>query len=440
MALKIIRHTQDTIISYMPFLNRAIVAMPAEFIEDDPGSDIQIEDMGTDGRVIYAGAEKLISYFKALPAKLPRMYMHMIFHCMFFHPFQYDKMDFEIWDFAADAAVENTMLMLNWKNMDLPKDTERRRILANLGTKIKRLTAENIYNYYRRNPAEWKKDKVYAGCFTEDDHGMWVSIFHFLGEQLYSDRADLGNSGGNVLDSWKEIGKTIQLNAESSARYREMLPGSAIDNIKAVYKEKYDYGKFLKNFISNHEEMKINQDEFDYIYYTYGMKLYKNLPLIEPLEYKEDSRIRDLVIAIDTSGSCQGHIVKSFLNKTYTMVSESGSFFEHMNLHIIQCDSEIKNEVKITGREDFERYIREVEVKGFGGTDFRPVFERVNKLLREKEFSDFRGLIYLTDGLGIYPKAAPEYRTAFVIIEDANEKPKVPAWAISLVMEPDDLS
>ena len=30
--------------------------------------------------------------------------------------------------------------------------------------------------------------------------------------------------------------------------------------------------------------MKINDDEFDYIFYTYGLKLYEKMPLIEPLE------------------------------------------------------------------------------------------------------------------------------------------------------------
>ena len=46
------------------------------------------------------------------------------------------------------------------------------------------------------------------------------------------------------------------------------------------------------------------------------MKLYKNMPLIEPLEYKEVKKIRDFVIAIDTSASVQGELVEHFLRKT----------------------------------------------------------------------------------------------------------------------------
>ena len=48
--------------------------------------------------------------------------------------------------------------------------------------------------------------------------------------------------------------------------------------------EKCDYAEFLNKFMVMGETMQINDDEFDYIFYTYGLQLYKNMPLIEPLE------------------------------------------------------------------------------------------------------------------------------------------------------------
>lgn len=54
-------------------------------------------------------------------------------------------------------------------------------------------------------------------------------------------------------------------------------------------------------------------DEFDYIFYTYGLQMYKNMPLIEPLEYKDVKQVREIVVAIDTSGSTSGDLVQSFL-------------------------------------------------------------------------------------------------------------------------------
>ncbi len=445
-ASRIITYARDRLISFMPYFNRAILKMPLELFEtksqfevDDLEETPTAENCGTDGIRIYVDPDFILKSFKKNPAKVPRIYMHMVFHCLFYHPFQYDKMEFDIWDFASDVAVENTIIDMKWRDLELPEDVPRRRFIEKLKQRVETVTAENIYNYYMDNRLEWARDSAQAYLFREDDHALWVSVFHIVGKQRYSNRSDLNGRGNNVLEEWKELGKSIRLDVESHARYREEKAGSVIDNIKEVFKEKHDYRDFLRKFVSRDEEIKIDHDEFDYIYYTYGMTLYGNIPLIEPLEYREENKIHDFVIAIDTSGSCRGEVVRSFLNKTHTILMESGCFFESMNVCIIQCDSKIQSTVRIRSREDFERYITDIEILGYGGTDFRPVFEHVDKMVRNREFSDLQGLIYLTDGLGVYPKAVPKYKTAFMIIEDPKEKADVPDWAIKLFVKKNEV-
>ena len=159
------------------------------------------------------------------------------------------------------------------------------------------------------------------------------------------------------------------------------------------------------------------------------------MPLIEPLEYKDEKRIRKFVIAIDTSGSVQGPLVQNFLNKTYNILKQTESFHSKVNIHIIQCDSEIQDDVKITCQKDLDRYLAEIKLRGFGGTDFRPVFDYVDQLIRNKEFTNLKGLVYFTDGYGIFPSKQPQYNTAFVFIEDDYEIPEVPVWAIKLILQ-----
>ena len=185
--------------------------------------------------------------------------------------------------------------------------------------------------------------------------------------------------------------------------------------------------------------MKINDDEFDYIYYTYGLELYRNMPLIEPLEYKDVKRIREFVIAIDTSGSVSGELVQKFVQKTYNILKSTESFFSKINLHIIQCDADIQQDVRITSREEFDEYLKSMKIHGLGGTDFRPVFQYVDKLIEQKEFTNLKGLIYFTDGFGVFPERQPQYQTAFVYINDGYENPEVPVWAIKLVLESEDI-
>ena len=215
--------------------------------------------------------------------------------------------------------------------------------------------------------------------------------------------------------------------------------GSLLQNLREVNRERYDYTEFLKKFAVMGEVMKINDDDFDYIFYTYGLAQYKKMPLIEPLEYKEQKRIKEFVIAIDASGSVIGEEVQAFVQKTYNILKSTESFFEKINLHIIQCDAVIQEAVKITNQSEFDAYIEEMKIRGLGGTDFRPVFKYVDELILRKEFTNLKGMIYFTDGYGIFPEYKPSYETAFVFVNEEYENPEVPPWAIKLVLRKDEI-
>ena len=163
------------------------------------------------------------------------------------------------------------------------------------------------------------------------------------------------------------------------------------------------------------------------------------MPLIEPLEYKEVKRIKEFVIAIDTSGSTSGELVQTFLQKTYNILKSTESFFTKINLHIIQCDADIQEDVKITSQEEFDKYINTMKIRGLGGTDFKPVFTYVDELIKNKEFSNLKGLIYFTDGFGDFPGRKPDYETAFVFIDDDYNNYDVPPWAIKLILKSDEI-
>lgn len=160
---------------------------------------------------------------------------------------------------------------------------------------------------------------------------------------------------------------------------------------------------------------------------------------VEPLEYKDVKRIREFVIAIDTSGSTSGELVQKFVQKTYNILKSTESFFSKINLHIIQCDAEIQEHVKITNQVEFDRYISAMEIYGLGGTDFRPVFTLVDKLIEQREFTNLKGLVYFTDGYGDFPARKPNYETAFVFVDDEYNNPNVPPWAIKLVLQKDEI-
>lgn len=252
---------------------------------------------------------------------------------------------------------------------------------------------------------------------------------------------DKGNKNSEYLkDEWEEVSKQMELDLETFSKERGSRVGDLLLNIKNVTREKYDYTEFLKKFASMGEKMMIDDDEFDYIYYTYGLSLYDNMPLIEPLEYKETNLVKEFVIAIDTSFSVHGDEVQAFLRKTYNILKATESFSSRINLHIIQCDVKVQHDEKITTQAELDKYMSDMLLYGFGGTDFRPVFEYVDELIAKKEFSNLKGLIYFTDGFGEFPKRAPSYKTAFAFVsDDPLFDPIVPPWAIKLILDPEDI-
>lgn len=249
----------------------------------------------------------------------------------------------------------------------------------------------------------------------------------------------LDNSMDSLAEQWKDISEHIEMDMKTFSKDRGDVAGGMMQNLKEVNREKYDYSKFLLKFATINEVMRINDDEFDYIFYTYGLSLFKNVPLIEPLEYKDVKTIKEFVIAIDTSGSTSGDLVQKFLNKTYNILKTTESFTTKVNIHIIQCDAAIQEDAKITNKKEFDKYISEMHILGLGGTDFVPVFEYVDALIKKKEFTNLKGLIYFTDGKGRYPINKPPYNTAFVFIDDNYNNYEVPPWAIKLILKSEEI-
>ena len=90
----------------------------------------------------------------------------------------------------------------------------------------------------------------------------------------------------------------------------------------------------------------------------------------------------------------------------------------------------------IAARQDIsERYLEQMTVKGHGDTDFTPVFRLTDRLIQEGELKNLKGLLYFTDGDGIYPDQRPEYDTAFVFLNEELQKGRAPSWAQTLTLD-----
>lgn len=168
-----------------------------------------------------------------------------------------------------------------------------------------------------------------------------------------------------------------------------------------------------------------------------GCRLYGNMPLVEPLESREVYQIQEFVIAVDTSYSTSGELVENFLKETFDILTQRSRFSQRSQIRIIQCDNQVRMDEVITSEEQLRQLPEHFTVAGGGGTDFRPVFSYVNDLLEQGKIKNLGGLLYFTDGKGIYPKKRPEYKTAFLFLKEYEEE-NVPPWAMRVKLEPEE--
>ena len=437
----ILRAARDELYLGMRFLDVAL----SSFSYQMNGS---IHGFGTDGRVMYFQPQMLGGLYKENRILVNRGYLHMVFHCIFRH-FAWrgagrnigagysageNNADSEktieerLRDLSCDIAVEHIIDGMNYRSIRFSRSLLRRETYRLLEKEGKTLNAQRVYKIL----SGWNlSEKDFVNLeqeFRTDDHKYWES------------KKPDQKPNPMLSRKWGEINDGIETDLETFSQEAGERDGDFLEQIKTENRSKYDYREFLRKFAVFHEEMAVDDDSFDYNFYTYGLRLYGNMPLIEPLESKEVKKVEEFVIVIDTSMSCSGELVRKFLEETYGVLSENESFFIKINVHIIQCDEKVHTDKKITSQEEMKDYMEHLELYGDGGTDFRPVFEWVDRLLEQHEFHNLKGLIYFTDGFGIYPQKMPPYKTAFVFMQDNYRDVDVPVWAMKLILDEDDLT
>ncbi|WFR55543.1 VWA-like domain-containing protein [Anaerocolumna sp. AGMB13025] len=384
--------------------------------------------LGTDGLGLYYDPEVLIEAFKAGPVFVNRMYLHVVLHCIFRHLFKPHRENKTIWDLACDIAVEYIIDGIKYRCVRYPASRYRLVFYENLKSKFKVPTAEKIFGLLLDLDMTQEEQEQLEYEFRKDDHTLWPQEDQKQNQGMESPE-----------QKWKEISEKMQTDMETFSKEEAQETQTLKEEVRIENRKRYDYKSFLRKFAILKEEPVVDLDSYDTILYTYGLQLYGNMPLIEPQETKEMKKIEEIVIAVDTSLSCSGDLIREFLRQTYTILKESESYFRKINIHLIQCDDEVRLDQVITSQEELKEYMEHFEIVGNGGTDFRPVFDYVNQLIKQKVLKNLRGLIYFTDGQGEFPKAKPPYDTAFAFLRDNYEEVGVPPWAMKLLIESEAL-
>ena len=415
IGLDILQAARNELYLNMPYLDTVLCGLAFQ------PADNRTLSLATNGETLYYDGCFLAERYLSGRVTCNRAYLHVLLHCMLRHLTKKRGRVSELWDLACDVVTESILDELPYACLQAVPTPAKRRLYGQLLAEMPVLTAESVYRFLLREAYDPYKIAQLQRLFLVDDHGLWDPQ-----ERESNQRQD---------QQWTERSEKTRTAMETVLAGQATGGGAILEQIRVAVREDVDYRAFLRRFAVQREVMAVDGDAFDYSYYTYGLQLYGNMPLVEYPETKEEKRIEDFVIAIDTSMSTNGELVRQFLACTYAILRSTETFTRKVNIYILQCDDQVRQETAIHDLEELRRYMEDFSLTGGSATDFRPVFARVAELQRAGAFSNLRGLLYFTDGMGIFPQKRPAWDTAFVLLEEPPMAVKMPSWAIRLVVD-----
>jgi predicted metal-dependent peptidase len=371
--------------------------------------------MATDGsRIVYNPA--FVDQLK--PAELEGTLAHEVLHCALGHQCRRGDRDPELWNQAADFAI-NPILLGN--GFTLPAG-------ALVDPAFNNLSAEEIYArlLQRRSSggAAPKQDSRQthaggggAGASQERQSGGTPDPKADSAAQSVSNQAGPTKSNapdprstqsggfGEVWDATDEQGHTASpaemrrqehewsIAAEQALRSAKACgsePASVERPLSESRQSRQDWRAILRAFVAATTPSDYRWTPPNRRYIASGLYL----PSVER------QGLGEIVIAVDTSGSIGKLELEQFAGEISAISDEA----QPEAIHVVYCDAAVQSAQQFGPSEPVQ-----LEPKGGGGTDFRPAFEWV----AENDLAPVC-LIYLTDlCCDSYPEA-PEYPVLWV--------------------------
>lgn len=424
LAREVIAYSRRVVTLQMPILLGAVYAL-RERKRELPGP------ISTDGVHLWYHPEQILADFRTNRDRVAEQILHVTLHCLLGHlNVRESYPDRELFDALADcktamfAAELGGRLGGGW-GFSVPCAVE-------CGPSA--LPALHRSFTSRRRMRRDMIREVSRSDIRIDDHRLWHPATLVLQE------GEGVNVSGEGKPDWEQIRSDFCRQAGAVEQWGH-LPGRLKADFRPAQDSGISYTQFLQRFAAPKERVCIDPDSIDARWYHLGLEQYGDIPLLEPCEMSEAMAGDELVIALDTSGSCSGEICSRFLRETCSLLRDISAGSACFRVLLLQCDTQIEKEVLVCTADDLERLPETFVPEGFGGTDFRPVFQRVEQLREDGTLSRVRGLIYLSDGYGEFPAQQPDYPVAFLLAdEDGRPACDLPDWVMALELDEQDFT
>lgn len=410
-----------------PVLSPALNLLKFRLVEERDGK----RSMFYDGEYVHYNYKEVLRIGDiGVRDSLKRDVLHIVFHGLLDHFSSYERYESKkIADVAMDRIVEHMVGKI------IPDE-----YASDVEKEMNKYLGENFdmgcYYKGKRKIYVGKKMIFWGKHLKRDDHSKWTRIKEDLNGMeigipiaIKWDKARKAICGIlNVRDiQQKDFANKLVMSLNKGKGYGT-LAGDSEEIINADEGEGASYREIILKHLTTKNKDKEEPDTIDNMMYQYGLEMYGDVPLIEPIDENEIASLNTICIALDVSGSCGNEIASIFLRETKNMLQDLKRVCSGGEVYYWECDEELQKEeyyesVEEVSSEDWKCR----EMRGFGGTSFIPVFKRIDNLIREGKEIDC--LIYLTDGAGLYPKEKPMYPVYFVLPPDLyGYEVEIPKW------------
>jgi len=294
---------------------------------------------------------------------------HEVLHVVFGHADRRMDRNPEIWNIAADHAIN---LLLSQQSQKIP-------VGGCCDFVFRNLAAEEIYDRLTTGSKALSSSAAIRMAESSGAIDLLKSNDPIV--------AGIGDSDAPDQEGRRQLRHEL-VNAMKS-EFHGHMPGSLVEELDRSTSSHLDWGKIFSRFL-------FEQVRSDWSMYPFSRKhLHRGLYLPSASIHS----VGHVVFAIDTSGSMS----TKDLAIAFSEVRRLREMFPS-RLTVIQCDASIQ-EVSEYGEWDGADVPERIVVKGRGGTDFKPVFV----WLREHGEGPIAPiLVFVTDGIGSFPKVAYE--------------------------------
>ena len=358
-----------------------VLSLKLDLIEDR-----SVKTLRTDGRKLWFNPEYASSLNRY---EVVGVVAHEVLHCANGHAWRRGNRDPKVWNQACDLAINP---IVTDAGLVLPAGAQD-------GSAYKGMSAEEICERLVRQALDQQPEEGDSSEGGGGQQGGQSAQGNDSGDDTQDDqdgggeapRPD-GSECGEVTDCEADETPEIQadwsasvLNAAKQAEAMGTLPAGMLRLVEEIKNPPRDWRSILRRFVqtSASHDYSWRQPNSRYVY----AGLY--MPALRA------ESMPPMVIAVDTSGSIDDLTVNQFAKEINAIADE----VQPEQVHVVYCDAEIH------GVDVFERGEPiAINPKGYGGTDFRPVFEWV-----ANEGLNPSCLVYLTDMAGYFPESAPDY-------------------------------